>query len=186
MLKIVLGLGNPGREYDGTPHNLGFAILDKFADKERCSFRVGKGQYVFFEKNGIIFVKPLTYMNLSGRVISQLKQFYDFDPENVLVIIDDINLPEGKLRLRMKGSDGGHNGLASIIYYLNSESFPRLRIGVGKDSQIDVASYVLSVMEKSKYEQLVQKGTDALYLIINDGITRAMNRINSYKEEDIA
>ncbi len=186
MIKFVLGLGNPGSRYDYTPHNIGFAILDKLAEEWGQSFRAGKGDYIYFERDGVLFIKPLTYMNLSGRVIPSLNYLYSFSPEEILVVVDDINLPPGKIRLRKKGSSGGHKGLESIIYYLGSEDFPRLRIGVGKDERMDSADYVLAKIEKTIYDIWVLKGCEGVKCVLENDIDKAMNIVNSQKEDEIA
>ncbi len=135
-MKLIVGLGNPGRQYADTKHNIGFMVVDYLAGKlgikvDKIKFKsiIGEG-FVGTEK--IVLAKPQTYMNLSGEAVLDMVQWYKPEPQDMLVIFDDMDLPLGKLRLRMKGSAGGHNGMKSIIYLVQSDEFPRLRIGIGR------------------------------------------------------
>lgn len=184
---IIAGLGNPKREYDNTRHNIGFALIDALSEKYRisvlngqCKALVGKG---IIEGHKVILAKPLTYMNLSGESIRPLADYYKVDPTTELIVVsDDVSLPPGQIRIRKKGSAGGHNGLKSVIGQLQSEEFYRIRIGVGeKPKGYDLADYVLGHF--SKEEQLlmregVEKAVGAAKLILDGEIDRAMNEFN--------
>ena len=144
---VLAGLGNPGKEYENTRHNIGFDVIDRLAEEENIAVMeskhkalIGKG-YVAGQK--VILAKPQTYMNLSGESIREIADFYKIEPENIIILCDDINLSEGQLRIRLKGSAGGHNGLKNIISHLGTQEFPRIRIGVGeKPRGMDLADYV--------------------------------------------
>lgn len=184
---IIAGLGNPKREYDNTRHNIGFTFIDTLAEKYRisvlnsqCKALIGKG---IIEGHKVILAKPLTYMNLSGESIRPLADYYKIDLATELIVIsDDVSLPPGQIRIRKRGSAGGHNGLKSVIGQLGSEEFSRIRIGVGeKPDGYDLADYVLGHF--SKEEQLlmkegVEKAARAAKLMLNGEIERAMNEFN--------
>lgn len=184
---IIAGLGNPKKEYDNTRHNIGFALIDALAEKynisvlsSQCKALVGKG---IIEGHKVILAKPLTYMNLSGESIRPLADYYKIDPAAELIVVsDDVNLPPGQIRIRKKGSAGGHNGLKSVIGQLGSEEFYRIRIGVGeKPKGYDLADYVLGYF--SKEEQLlmnegVDKAVQAAKWMLDGEIDRAMNEFN--------
>ena len=187
---VIAGLGNPGREYEGTRHNVGFMTLDALADKYNIDVRekafkglIGKG---VIEGNKVILVKPQTYMNLSGECIRQVMDYYKVDPSEFIVIYDDISLVPGGIRIRKKGSAGGHNGIKNIIAHLGTQEFPRVRIGVGeKPARMDLADYVLghfSAEEKKIMEQAVKEAADAVCEIVSEGIDKAMNDHNAKKE----
>jgi PTH1 family peptidyl-tRNA hydrolase len=185
---VFAGLGNPGKEYDGTRHNIGFAIVDILERQlERSSgWKAGKGEYYYAKGiiagEDIILAKPITYMNLSGRAVRDILAFFKCDISNLIVTCDDIAIPLGQLRLRLEGSDGGHNGLSSIIYELGTDEFARLRFGVGADFyQGEQAKYVLSKFkesEKKLVEEMSEKAVAGCKEIISNGIKRAMNVIN--------
>lgn len=184
---IIAGLGNPKREYDNTRHNIGFALIDALAEKYRisvlssqCKALVGKG---IIEGHKVILVKPLTYMNLSGESIRPLTDYYKIDPTTELIVVsDDVSLPPGQIRIRKKGSAGGHNGLKSVIGQLGSEEFYRIRIGVGeKPKGYDLADYVLGHFSKEEQPLMkegVEKAVGAAKLILDGEIDRAMNEFN--------
>ncbi|MEJ5350605.1 MAG: aminoacyl-tRNA hydrolase [Melioribacteraceae bacterium] len=144
---LIVGLGNPGKKYELTRHNIGFLILDKFASKKNLHFKK-KENYQYVEgstgSSTFFLVKPTTYMNLSGIAVSEFLSKINIPLENMLIVVDDVNLELGKIRLRKSGSDGGHNGLKSIIYHLESNQFPRLRFGIGNKFEGELAEYVLS------------------------------------------
>lgn len=189
---IIVGLGNPGREYDNTRHNIGFQVLEKLADKEGISVLekkhkavIGKG-IVAGQK--CILAKPLTYMNLSGESVRQMVDYYKVDEEAELIIIsDDISLDVGQIRIRKKGSAGGHNGLKSIIAHLGHDSFVRIRMGVGgKPAGWDLADYVLgrvSPKEREMLDEAAGQAADAIRMIIAEGPDAAMNRYNTVKHK---
>jgi len=186
-MKLVVGLGNPGREYAATRHNVGFMVVDLLAqelgaavDKSKFRSLLGEGR-IGAEK--VILAKPRTYMNLSGEAVLDIVNFYKIPPEDVIVIVDDMDLPPGKVRLRMKGGSGGHNGLKSVIYHLQTEAFPRLRIGIGKPApERQTVGYVLgkfSDEEEEPMQEAIGKSVAAVKEIIESGIERAMNRVNT-------
>lgn len=184
---IIVGLGNPGKEYEGTRHNAGFMVIDKLADEYNISVDtkkhkalVGKG---VIEGNQVLLVKPQTYMNLSGESLAEVMNYYKADLDDLIVIFDDISLPPGKLRLRPKGSAGGHNGIKSIIAHLGTQEFQRIKVGVGdKPKQYDLADWVLGHFSKEDLELMqdgVKKASQAAIAIMNEGIESGMNKFNS-------
>lgn len=185
-MKIIVGLGNPTREYEGTRHNVGFSVIyalsdayDISVDTKKHKALIGKG---FIGGEKVILAMPMTYMNLSGESVRELKDYYKCDNEDIIVIYDDISLAIGRLRLRKKGSAGGHNGIKSIISHLGTEEFPRIKIGIGeKPAKMDLADYVLGRF--SKEEQPVIRESAALAAkavscILTDGMDAAMNKFN--------
>ena len=190
---IIVGLGNPGRKYDGSRHNAGFDVIDELVDRyhiggpERFGkSMIGKGK---IGDRKVILVKPLTYMNLSGEAVQEIVHFYKVDPgEDLLVISDDIDLEAGRLRIRKKGSAGGHNGLKNIVRHLGTEEFARIRVGVGAkpDPDYDLADYVLghfSPEERKIMDETVAKAAEAAACAVTDGIDLAMNRYNTPKKK---
>ena len=188
---VIAGLGNPGREYEGTRHNVGFMTLDALADKYNIDVRekafkglIGKG---VIEGNKVILVKPQTYMNLSGECIRQVMDYYKVDPSEFIVIYDDISLVPGGIRIRKKGSAGGHNGIKNIIAHLGTQEFPRVRIGVGeKPARMDLADYVLSRFPKDErvlMEEAFERAGEAAVCMMNDTMEHAMNQFNKKTEK---
>jgi len=186
MIKLVAGLGNPGKKYEATRHNLGFMVLDLLAGESESAFKK-KGQYrqasVHIANRNILLIKPQTYMNLSGVAVDEALRYSNLSIEEVLVICDDVNLPFGKLRIRHRGSDGGHNGLKSIIEETGSFDFPRLRIGVGlsEEEHKPLESYVLekfSGSEEKELSKILKEAAEAVALSIADGIEAAQHRYN--------
>lgn len=187
---IIAGLGNPKKEYENTRHNVGFDAIDVLAQKydirvieRKHKALVGRG-YIDGEK--VVLVKPQTFMNLSGESIREVIDYYKVDPESGLVVIcDDINLEPGQLRIRKKGSAGGHNGLKNIIAHLGTESFQRIRMGVGgKPEGADLADYVLGhfgAAEKKLMAECAKEAAEAAVVIMKDGADAAMNRFNQKK-----
>lgn len=185
---IIAGLGNPGNEYASSRHNAGFICIDRLAEKNNFSVKKIKFKSLIadeiIENKRCIVMKPSTFMNNSGEAIGECAAFYKIPPERILIIYDDISLDIGKLRIRRKGSDGGHNGIKSIIYHLGSNNFPRIKIGVGAkpSPDYDLAKWVLSSFPKEDRENLLtatDNAIDSLYLIINDKTDEAMNKHNS-------
>ena len=183
---IIAGLGNPGREYEGSRHNVGFMTLDALADRYHIDVRdkahkalIGKG---VMEGNRVILLKPQTYMNLSGESVRSVLDYYKAEPEDFIVIYDDISLEPGQLRIRKKGSAGGHNGIKNIIAHLGTQEFKRIRIGVGeKPPRMDLADYVLGHFpkeEKEAMEQAFKDGASAAVAVMTEGIDAAMNLFN--------
>lgn len=185
-MKIIAGLGNPTAQYAGTRHNVGFDVIDKLADKYNIAVDTlkhkgayGKGR---IEGENVILLKPMTFMNLSGESVSAVAGYFKVMPEDVIVIYDDINLDVGRLRIREKGSAGGHNGIKNIIAHLGTDSFPRIRVGVGmKPVKMDLAAYVLSRFtdeERILVEQGYDRACEAAALMAADNIAKAMNDYN--------
>ena len=184
---LVAGLGNPGKEYDMTRHNIGFHTIDYIADKLGVKIKKLKYKAIYGECdiNGekVLLVKPQTYMNLSGESISEFVKFFKIPTENVIIISDDIALETGRIRIRKKGSAGGHNGLKNIIYMLNSENFNRIRIGVGAPTHpdYDLKAFVLGRFTKDEIpvlEESIIKSYNAVEEIIKRGADSAMNKLN--------
>jgi len=185
---LFAGLGNIGREYAGTRHNIGFEVVDRVErDLTRSTgWRAGKGDYYVAKgvhaSEDVLLVKPTTYMNLSGRAVRDAMQFYKCEINQLVVIADDIALPLGTLRLRLQGSDGGHNGLSSIIYDLGTEDFARLRCGVGSDFRKgEQVRYVLSRFkpdEEKRATEMLDRGATACLQIVASGLQKAMNVVN--------
>lgn len=191
---IIAGLGNPDRQYEGTRHNVGFDVIDRIAEKYNIAVNtkkhkayIGKG---IVEGQKVILAKPQTYMNLSGESIRSLVDYYKVDEESeLLVVYDDINLDVGQLRIRTKGSAGGHNGIKNIIAHLETQAFPRIKVGVGeKPKGYDLADYVLGHFSKAERE-LMDEGYDnavrAAELIVSGQMNEAMNEYNRRKKEDL-
>ncbi len=185
---LMVGLGNPGKQYDMTRHNIGFEVIDYIAYKYNIKVNKLKFKAVYGEMSidgeKVYLVKPQTYMNLSGESVREFCAFYKIPPENVIVIFDDISLEPGRIRLRAKGSDGGHNGIKSIIYQLGSDKFPRIKLGVGAPphKEYDLADFVLGRFAKDDIpvmEETIQKSAQAAVMIIQQGMERAMNMYNT-------
>ena len=184
---LIVGLGNPGREYEKTRHNCGFRALDILARKLGCKVDKGKFQGLYGQAvyNGrkLLLLKPQTYMNLSRRSVLQLSAYYNIPPQRIIVIFDDISLEPGRLRVRSNGSAGGHNGIKSIIAELGSQDFPRVKIGVGAkpNPDYDLANWVLSVFSAAEEKNLcfaLEQAADAALCIVDFGVPEAANRFN--------
>ncbi len=184
---VVAGLGNPGAQYDMTRHNIGFHTIDYIADKRGARLNKLKFKSLYGEcticSEKVYLVKPQTYMNLSGDSIGEIASFYKIPPENIIIINDDISLDTGRIRVRPKGSAGGHNGLKSIIQRLGTDEFPRVKIGVGAPDREDhdLADYVLGRFTKDEIpimEKAIMKADEAVEEIIRGGVQSAMNKCN--------
>ena len=185
---IIVGLGNPGGEYEATRHNAGFVVIDMLAEECSCAvtklkFKSLYGTAQIGDKKCIL-MKPQTYMNNSGEAVRDAAAFYKIPAERIIVVSDDISLDVGKLRIKRKGSDGGHNGLKSIIYQLQSDNFARIKMGVGKKPhpEYDLAAWVLSRFKNDEVEPLrsaAKNACDAIKLIVGEKIDMAMNKFNS-------
>lgn len=185
---LIVGLGNPGKEYDRTRHNCGFRVMDILADKLGCKIDKAKFQGLYGQTviNGqkLYLLKPLTYMNLSGRSVLQLSAYFQIPPQRIIVIFDDISLDVGRLRVRSNGSAGGHNGMKSIISELGSQEFPRVKVGVGAKPhpEQDLADWVLSTFSASEEKALktaLENAGDAALCLIEKGVMEAANRYNA-------
>ena len=183
---VIVGLGNPGRRYENTKHNVGFIALDLLAEKHSIKIKklkhkalIGEGK-IGSEK--VILVKPQTYMNLSGESVRSIFRYYSLEPEKLIVIYDDIDIPLGTIRIREKGGPGTHNGMRSIINLLLDDSFPRIRIGIGSErGEVPLASFVTSGFNKENVETIensILRAVDAVDSIITDGVVLAMTNYN--------
>ena len=192
-MKLIVGLGNPGIEYQFTPHNMGFLAVDRIA--EQCGVRVNnrhcRAQTARTRIAGheVVLAKPETFMNLSGASVGELVREYEVKPEEDLVLLyDELDLPFGTLRVRPRGRSAGHNGVQSIIGALDTQEFTRVRLGIGPDYPVgDVAKYVLSQFKKAQLEvvsEVLDQASDAVRVILADGVQAAMNRFNRKPEEE--
>jgi peptidyl-tRNA hydrolase, PTH1 family len=194
-MKLIVGLGNPGPRYRGTPHNIGFDVVDEVARRHGAGFETAAAGAVALSarlrddgSGGALLVKPLTFMNVSGEAVGVLQRYYRIALEDVLVVVDDAALPAGRLRVRRSGSAGGHNGLKSIIAHLGTEGFARLRVGVGRgDSRRDLADHVLSRVAGEAREVLAEAtslAADAAELFVRAPIEELMKRYNAAPKKD--
>lgn len=182
---IIVGLGNPGKKYENTRHNMGFIAVDLIAqeygirlDKLKFKALVGEGRIA---GQKVLLVKPQTFMNLSGQSVTEIMNFYKEDIEKLIVIYDDIDIPTGSIRIRKKGSAGTHNGMRNIVYLLGDDGFPRIRVGIGSETKIDLINYVtggVSKKEKEPLEAALTNAAKAAVCIIEKGIDKAMNEYN--------
>lgn len=184
---LLVGLGNPGKAYEKTRHNVGFMVIDKLAEDFKAVLKSSKFKSMVAEamigNKAALLAKPLTFMNNSGMAIGPLVRFYDIPAEQILVIFDDVALPLGTIKLRSKGSSGGHNGLESIIEHLGTREISRIRIGIGRDKMPkDLSSYVLSRFNRAEQQELtrlISRASDASVVFIKSGIDQAMNEFNT-------
>jgi peptidyl-tRNA hydrolase, PTH1 family len=187
-LKLVVGLGNPGRRYAGTRHNVGFEVADLLAERHRLEWEAAPADALVarWRAASALLAKPLTFMNLSGGAVGELMRFYKMELADLLIVVDDINLELGRLRARPSGSAGGHNGLKSVIASFGTGEFARLRIGVGRgDARRDLADHVLAKFdpeERTGVAEAVSRAADAVELFVTHGIADVMNRFN--RKED--
>lgn len=190
-MKLVIGLGNPGIEYTQTRHNIGFHVVDQFAEQQGWKWNEQRNRAILasgtlgLEK--VILVKPITFMNKSGEAVGELMRWYRVRPEDILVICDDLDLPVGKLRLRSSGSAGGHNGVDNIIHHLHTNQFPRLRIGIGRPphNRMDTIHYVLGIPpldERILIESAEEQAVKVLPQILSRGVALMMNVVNADPE----
>ena len=180
-MKLVAGLGNPGREYARTRHNVGFEVLESLALRHQASWSGKPDAEVARWGQEAVLVKPQTYMNLSGSAVQRWQHFYKVALEDTLVVVDDVNLEAGRLRIRRSGSPGGHNGLKSIKASLGTDQFPRLRVGVGGGERKELSSHVLgrfTADEEQIIEAAIAKAVEAIEVFVADGIVAAMDRYN--------
>ena len=182
---LIVGLGNPEEEYSNTRHNMGFNVINKLAEEYKIDVNKNKFDALLgtgsIEGKKVILLKPQTYMNLSGKSIIQVVNFYKIPLQNVFVIYDDIDIAPGLIRIRKKGSSGSHNGMKSVVAELNSEDFARIRVGIGKPENNDMINYVIGKIPKEGQEPLeegVLKAKQAVVEILKNGLDRAMNKFN--------
>ena len=190
-MKLIVGLGNPGREYEHTRHNVGFQVAEELAHRYRVTLKnharwKARAAKIADIGDGVLLAEPTTFMNLSGWAVRQIADFHKLEPSNVLIVVDDADLPLGRLRLRTSGSAGGHNGLKSIIQELGTVEFPRLRVGVGRQAG-ELKNHVLgrfSVDEKTQIDAAVKRAADAAELFAKEDILAAMNRFNAAQVDE--
>jgi PTH1 family peptidyl-tRNA hydrolase len=183
--KLIVGLGNPGREYAGTRHNVGFEVIELLArrhgiavNKRNFSALLGEGMIA---GQRVLLACPMTYMNLSGEAVAAIARFYKIAPQDILVVLDDVALPLGRLRLRFKGSAGGHNGLDNILHHLHTQEVPRIRVGVGGARPGEMMEHVLSRFRKAELptiQEAYETAADAVECVLAEGIEIAMTRFN--------
>ena len=186
QIRLVAGLGNPGPEYEHTRHNIGFLVVDRVAADFGSRWEKSSKWGALLAKRGdSLLVKPTTYMNRSGEPLLMIAQFYKIEPREILIVLDDLALPLGRLRLRANGGPGGHNGLESIIMQFGTEDIPRLRIGIGAAPRDGAVEYVLSPFfeeEKPLVESTIHRAVDAVKWAIDNGLVSAMNTFNKTEE----
>ena len=191
-MKLIVGLGNPGQQYEQTRHNVGFRVVDKLAEKWGWKWSERRGKAILASGNvgmeKVALVKPLTFMNLSGEAVGELAHWYKVAPEDILVIYDELDLPTGKVRVRAKGSAAGHNGMRDIIAKLHTNEFPRLRVGIGqpRNSHIQGRDHVLSAASGDEGILLAsgeERAVQAVLMILAQGLGTTMNTINTDPEE---
>ena len=181
---VIVGLGNPGSKYSRTRHNIGFVVLDKLAEglhlefKEKPDFRICGGS---IGTDKIVLMEPLTFMNRSGPAVKKVLDKFPATPENLILVQDDLDLDTGRIKIRKKGSSGGHNGIESVIQHIGTNSFIRIKIGIGRNPDVPAEGYVLSKFTKQEQpliKEAAARAVDAIHCIIADGVDRAMNRFN--------
>lgn len=182
---VIVGLGNPGRQYHGSRHNVGFETIDLLARRNNIEVKRLKHKALYGEghinNKKLMLVKPQTFMNLSGQTVRDILDFYKIDSKNIIVVYDDIDIETGSIRIRQKGSAGSHNGMKSIIYQIQTDQFPRVRIGIGRPEFGDLSAYVLGKFPKEEEATMVEaieRAALACEAIVKDGIDLAMNRYN--------
>ena len=191
-MKIVVGLGNPGKRYERTPHNAGFAVADELAKELSCNFRrslrfqasVGRAA---LDEQALLLVKPRTYMNRSGAAVAALMRYHRVAPEDLIVVLDDADLAVGRLRIRAGGSSGGHKGLASVIERIDGADVVRVRVGIGRQDGPDLVRHVLSVWSGEKWRAfgpVLQRAAQAVFCVLREGPEAAMNRFNGASDTD--
>ena len=189
-MKLVVGLGNPGRKYAGTRHNVGFEIADVLAARHGLEWEGAPAEALMakWRGAGALVVKPLTFMNLSGHAVGDLLRYFKIDVADLLVIVDEVQLELGRLRTRARGSAGGHNGLKSLIEQLGTDEFARLRFGVGRgDARRDLADHVLATFDKDEQPvvtEAIARAADAAEVFVSEGLGPMMNRFNRREDDD--
>jgi len=182
---VIAGLGNPGRKFSRTRHNIGFMVTEEIAHRDNIDlkdkkeeYRIGRG---FIVGQNVLLVEPLLFMNMSGPVINKILRKFNLQPENLIVIHDDIDMEIGKLKIKRMGSSGGHKGVESIIQSIGSKDFIRLKVGIGREEGVSAENYVLSKFRRHEIpliKDMIQKAVDAVYSIVSEGVDKAMNRFN--------
>ena len=185
-IRLIAGLGNPGREYQRTRHNVGFMVLDRLAADAQLPWDYSEKWSAGWAKSDVILVKPATFMNRSGEAVAAIANFYKITPAEMLVVLDDLALPLGRLRLRTQGSSGGHNGLESVIEHFGTEAIPRLRVGIGAAPSHGAVDYVLGRFfeeEKLLLDATIKRAAAAVKCAVDKGLFTAMNVFNQPPEE---
>ncbi len=183
---LIVGLGNPEPEYSKTRHNMGFDVINKISEESGIAVKKEKFNSLYgtgiIKGEKVVLVKPQTYMNLSGEAVIKFADFYKVEPENILIIYDDIDIETGIIKIRKKGGAGNHNGMKSVVHELGTTDFPRIRVGTGNNEKIvNLINYVISKVNDEEYEKLksgVEKATEAVKEILEFGIDNAMNKLN--------
>ena len=189
-IRLIVGLGNPGKKYEQTRHNVGFMVVDRLASNcgaELANHLRWRAHVAKLPGSGVILMKPQTFMNESGQSVGAALRFYKLEPEQVLVVYDDVSIPFGSLRFRMAGSAGGHNGIKSIIAHLGGDRFPRLKIGIGNDTRNSMTGHVLgkfSTGEANELENTLATAAEAVQLSLSDGVEAAANAFNTRKKPE--
>lgn len=183
---LIIGLGNPEREYSRTRHNMGFDVINKLADrynidvnKKKFDSVYGKGE---IEGQKVVLVKPQTYMNLSGEAVGKFVSYYKVNPDEIIIIYDDLDIEKGIIKIRKKGGPGTHNGMKSVVYELDTDEFPRIRVGIGEEEKVNnMIDFVIKKVDDKTYEELeegINKAAEAIPEILKNGIDVAMNKFN--------
>jgi PTH1 family peptidyl-tRNA hydrolase len=186
-IRLVAGLGNPGREYQRTRHNVGFMVLDRLAADAQLPWEYAEKWKAGWAKSDVFLVKPATYMNRSGEAVAAIASFYKIASEEILIVLDDFALPLGRLRLRTQGSAGGHNGLESVLEHFGSDAVPRLRVGIGSAPSVGATDYVLGRFfeeEQPLLDATHRRAADAVKCAIDKGLIAAMNLFNQQPEPE--
>ena len=191
-MKVIAGLGNPGATYANTPHNVGFDVVDVLAQQFEAGWKSSSGFHAQVARTAyagetLMLVKPQTFMNLSGTSVAPLLRYYGGAPADLTVVLDDADLPLGRLRIRASGGSGGHRGLASIIEALGTEAFPRIRLGVGREARGDLVGHVLGKFDGTRQtvvRAMVEAAADAVQCLTENGLNEAMNRYNGWSAEE--
>jgi PTH1 family peptidyl-tRNA hydrolase len=186
-IRLVAGLGNPGREYQRTRHNVGFMVLDRLAADAQLPWEYAEKWKAGWAKSDVFLVKPAAYMNRSGEAVAAIASFYKIASEEILIVLDDFALPLGRLRLRTQGSAGGHNGLESVLEHFGSDAVPRLRVGIGSAPSVGATDYVLGRFfeeEQPLLDATLRRAADAVKCAIDKGLIAAMNLFNQQPEPE--
>lgn len=186
-IRLVAGLGNPGREYQRTRHNVGFMVLDRLAADAQLPWEYAEKWKAGWAKSDVFLVKPAAYMNRSGEAVAAIASFYKIATEEILIVLDDFALPLGRLRLRTQGSAGGHNGLESVLEHFGSDAVPRLRVGIGSAPSVGATDYVLGRFfeeEQPLLDATLRRAADAVKCAIDKGLIAAMNLFNQQPEPE--
>ena len=186
----MIGLGNPGAEYESTRHNFGFMVVDRVAKLKKMEFKPGRGKYCESKdrSGSLLLMKPTTFMNDSGLAVNEVMERYGFPASKLMVIYDDLDLPLGSVRIRKRGGAGGHHGMESIIYHLNSEDIPRIRLGIDDDNRSDDVDFVLSRFEESQLDDVkktVNYAAEGALEFIYNNISKSMNKYNKREDNNI-